>query len=107
MTIPGIGPVTAEAIVATLGADGVRPFTGPREFTATSASCLASAPREARSGSAGSPRWAMPIWGSCWSWAPMRCSTTKPATTIPCANRQGVCLPRIPSSSSLRRSPTS
>jgi transposase len=46
MTIPGIGPTTAEAIVATLGPDGVRQFTGPREFAAY----LGLVPRQRSSG---------------------------------------------------------
>jgi transposase len=46
MTIPGIGPTTAEAIVATLGRDGVRQFTGPREFAAY----LGLVPRQRSSG---------------------------------------------------------
>jgi transposase len=46
MTIPGIGPVTAEAIVATLGANGARQFTGPREFAAW----LGLVPRQRSSG---------------------------------------------------------
>jgi transposase len=46
MTIPGIGPITAEAIVATLGPDGVRQFTGPREFAAY----LGLVPRQRSSG---------------------------------------------------------
>jgi len=46
MSIPGIGPVTAEALVATLGPDGVRQFTGPREFAAY----LGLVPRQRSSG---------------------------------------------------------
>jgi transposase len=46
MTIPGIGPITAEAIVATLGPDGVRQFAGPREFAAF----LGLVPRQSSSG---------------------------------------------------------
>jgi transposase len=46
MTIPGIGPITAEAIVATLGPDGVRQFSGPREFAAF----LGLVPRQRSSG---------------------------------------------------------
>jgi transposase len=46
MTIPGIGPITAEAIVATLGPNGVSQFTGPREFAAY----LGLVPRQRSSG---------------------------------------------------------
>lgn len=46
MSIPGIGPVTAEALVATLGPDGVHPFSGPREFAAF----LGLVPRQRSSG---------------------------------------------------------
>lgn len=46
MTIPGVGPVTAHAIVATLGPDGVRQFSGPREFAAF----LGLVPRQRSSG---------------------------------------------------------
>lgn len=46
MTIPGIGPVTAHAIAATLGPDGVHQFSGPREFAAF----LGLVPRQRSSG---------------------------------------------------------
>jgi transposase len=46
MTIPGIGPVTAQAIIATLGANGIAQFSGPREFAAF----LGLVPRQRSSG---------------------------------------------------------
>jgi transposase len=46
MTIPGIGPQTANAILATLGADGIEQFSGPREFAAF----LGLVPRQNSSG---------------------------------------------------------
>lgn len=46
ITIPGIGPLTADAFVATLGPDGVRQFNGPREFAAW----LGLVPRQRSSG---------------------------------------------------------
>jgi transposase len=46
MTIPGIGPQTARAIVATLGPDGIGQFSGPREFAAF----LGLVPRQNSSG---------------------------------------------------------
>jgi transposase len=46
MTIPGLGPLTADAIVATLGPDGARQFSGPREFAAW----LGLVPRQRSSG---------------------------------------------------------
>lgn len=46
MTIPGIGPQTAHAIVATLGPDGIGQFSGPREFAAF----LGLVPRQNSSG---------------------------------------------------------
>lgn len=50
MTIPGIGPQTAHAIIATLGPDGIGQFSGPREFAAF----LGLVPRQNSSG--GKPR---------------------------------------------------
>ena len=46
MTIPGIGPQTAHAIVATLGPDGIGQFSGSREFAAF----LGLVPRQNSSG---------------------------------------------------------
>ena len=46
MTIPGIGPQTAHAIVTTLGPDGIGQFSGPREFAAF----LGLVPRQNSSG---------------------------------------------------------
>jgi len=46
MTIPGIGPQTAHAILATLGPDGIDQFSGPREFAAF----LGLVPRQNSSG---------------------------------------------------------
>lgn len=46
MTIPGIGPITAHAIVATLGPGGATQFSGPREFAAF----LGLVPRQRSSG---------------------------------------------------------
>lgn len=46
MTIPGVGPLTADAFVATLGPGGVSQFSGPREFAAF----LGLVPRQRSSG---------------------------------------------------------
>lgn len=46
MTIPGIGPQTAHALVATLGPDGIAQFASPRELSAF----LGLAPRQNSSG---------------------------------------------------------
>ncbi|WP_428332705.1 IS110 family transposase [Novosphingobium sp.] len=46
MTIPGVGPQTAHAIVATLGPGGIAQFSGPREFAAF----LGLVPRQNSSG---------------------------------------------------------
>ncbi len=46
MSIPGIGSLTANAFVATLGPDGVGQFSGPREFAAF----LGLVPRQRSSG---------------------------------------------------------
>ena len=46
MTIPGIGPLTAHAVVATLGPDGTSQFDGPRTFAAF----LGLTPRQNSSG---------------------------------------------------------
>ena len=46
MSIPGIGPTTATALVATIGAGGISQFCGPREFAAF----LGLVPRQNSSG---------------------------------------------------------
>jgi len=46
MSIPGIGPITAHAIAASLGPDGATQFSGPREFAAF----LGLVPRQRSSG---------------------------------------------------------
>lgn len=46
MSIPGIGPVTASALVATIGEAGIGQFSGPREFAAF----LGLVPRQNSSG---------------------------------------------------------
>ena len=69
MTIPGIGPVTASALLATV--QDFAAFSSGREFAAF----LGLTPREsirpaASRGSGGSPRWATATCASFWSWAP-------------------------------------
>ena len=65
MTIPGVGPVTASAIVATI--QDASAFASGRDFAAF----LGLTPRQnssgARSGSGASPRWATAICASFWS----------------------------------------
>ena len=46
MSIPGIGPTTATALIATIGAGGIAQFSGPREFAAF----LGLVPRQNSSG---------------------------------------------------------
>lgn len=46
MSIPGIGPTTATALIATIGKSGIKQFSGPREFAAF----LGLVPRQNSSG---------------------------------------------------------
>ena len=46
MSIPGVGPTTATALVATIGESGIKQFSGPREFAAF----LGLVPRQNSSG---------------------------------------------------------
>jgi len=46
MTIPGVGPLIAQAVTATLGPDGIHQLSGPREFAAF----LGLVPRQNSSG---------------------------------------------------------
>ena len=98
MTIPGVGPVTASAIVATIQDAGE--FASGREFAAF----LGLTPRRTRAaakrGSGGSPRWATATCASYWSWAPARRFAIAEVITTPCVYGRAGC-------SSARRSNTS
>ena len=84
MTIPGIGPVTATAIAATIR--DIEAFASGREFAAF----LGLTPRQHSTGgkerSDALPRWATAICASFWwSGRPARRSATaRPATTTRC-----------------------
>jgi transposase len=103
MTIPGLGPVTASAMAASV--QDVSAFSGPREFAAF----LGLTPRQtrlaARSGWAASRKWAIDICGNCSSWARMRSSIIASRTKTRCyPGRRSSCRPS-PSSLSPSRSP--
>jgi transposase len=70
MTVPGVGPVTASAIMATIQDMG--DFASGREF----ATFLGLTPRQsstgASHGSGASPRWATVTCASCWTPIRMR-----------------------------------
>ena len=65
MTIPGVGPVTASAIVATIQDAGA--FASGREFAAFLGLTRARTRPAAKRGSGASPRWATAICASFWS----------------------------------------
>ncbi len=98
MTIPGVGPVTASAITATI--KDMSAFASGREFAAL----LGLTPRQRSTG--GKERlgritkWATAICASFWWWAPARRFAIAGAITTPCAGGQARC-------SSARRSNTS
>jgi len=69
MSIPGIGPVTASAIAASV--QDVSSFSGPREFAAYLGLTPRQNPPAASNDWVGSRRWATVIYASCWWWAPM------------------------------------
>ena len=75
MSVPGIGPITASAIAASVQEVGA--FSGPREFAAF----LGLAPRQNSSGgkdaSDACQKWETDISESCWSSAPMLSSSTE------------------------------
>ena len=98
MTIPGVGPVTASAITATI--QDMRAFASGRESQPSLASPRARVRPGARSGSGASPRWATATCASCWWWAPAPRFATARAITTPCVGGRAGC-------SSARRSHTS
>ncbi len=98
MTIPGVGPVTASAIVATV--QDASAFANGREFAAFLGLTPARARPAASSGSGASPKWATATCASSWWWAPARRSATARAITTRCVCGRAGC-------SSARRSPTS
>ena len=73
MSVPGIGPITASAIAASV--QDVGAFSGPREFAAF----LGLAPRQnssgGRSASDACQKWETDISENCWSSAPMLSSS--------------------------------
>ena len=72
-TIPGIGPITASLIAATVG-DNISAFKSARHFAAWLGSCHGSTLLAARRAWAGSRRPAMPRSAGCWCWVPPRWS---------------------------------
>ena len=98
MTIPGVGPVTASAIVATIQDAGA--FASGREFAAF----LGLTPRQNSTGGKTRlgriTRWATATCASFSWWAPARRCAIAEATTTPCVYGRAGC-------SSARRSNTS
>lgn len=78
MSVPGIGPVTASAIAATV--QDISAFDGPRAFSAS----LGLTPRQnSSSGWGGYPRWETAISANSWSSVHMRyCVTAERAKTL-------------------------
>ena len=84
MSIPGFGPITASAMVATI--QDTSGFAGPREFAAflgLTAPRQNSFRRQAQAG-AHSQRWATGTCANCSSLARMRCCFTVSPTPIRC-----------------------
>ena len=100
MTIPGVGPVTASAMMATI--QDASAFASGREFAAF----LGLTPRRtrpaAKRGSGASPRWATATCASfCW-WAPARRFVIAEAITTPCVcGRAGCSSARASNTSSI------
>ena len=99
-TIPGIGPVTASAIVATI--QDASAFASGREFAAF----LGLTPRQSstggKSGSGASPRWATGTCASFWWWAPARRCAIAEAIATPCGcGRAGCSSARLSNTSSI------
>jgi len=89
MTIPGVGPVIATAVVATVGE--VASFARGRGLPPFSASRHASIRAAARSASGASRKWATDICASFLWWARPRCCITRWATMTRCAVGLGKC----------------
>ena len=98
-TIPGIGPVTASAIIATIQDASV--FASGREFAAF----LGLTPRQsstgASSGSGASPRWATGTCASFWWWAPAPHFAIEAITTHCGCGRAGCSSARLSNASSI------
>ena len=78
-TIPGIGPITASLIAATLAISVCSRRRG--SLPPGSAWCRGRAPQAERRGLAGSPKRAIGRYGSCWCWEPRRWSTAQTVGT--------------------------
>ena len=96
-TIPGIGPITASLIAATVG-DHVGVFRSARHTSPLGwASCHGSTPPAAGRAWAGSPRPATPRFAGCWCWGPPpwsgapRTGTARPACGCEVCWRGGRC----------------
>ena len=98
MTITGVGPVTASAIMATI--QDANAFASGREFAAF----LGLTPRQNSTGGktrlGASQRWATAICASFWWWAPARRCAIAEAIATPCVYGRAGC-------STARRSNTS
>jgi transposase len=68
MQLPGIGPTTASALVASLG--GGHDFKNGRQLAAWAGLVPANTAVAAKPDWAGSPKRATPTCAVCWSWAP-------------------------------------
>ena len=66
LTIPGVGPITASAIIA--GVPNIHGFRSGRDFAAHgSAWCRGKTQAAGRNALEGSPRWAIGRYDACWS----------------------------------------
>ncbi|MES0200308.1 transposase [Mesorhizobium sp. M0011] len=63
MTVPGIGPITASALAASI--QDISTFSGSREFAAFLGSRHGKTPPAERNGWDASPRWVTDICASC------------------------------------------
>jgi transposase len=69
-SIPGVGPVTATALAASVSEPTM--FSSAREFSATWVWFRARTPRAVGQSWAGSPKWVIAICAACWSAEPPR-----------------------------------
>lgn len=87
MKLPGIGPTTASALLASMGCG--HDFKNGRQGRPGSELCRDNTAAAAKRGSDASPRPEMVTCATCWSWARGRCSTVWATNRIASAAGRG------------------
>ena len=87
MKLPGIGPVTASALLASMGSG--HDFDNGRQVAAWIGLVPGNTAAAARRGWGASPRPEMVTCAACWSWARGRCSTASATSRIASAAGRG------------------